>query len=100
MTTNDKYQLAFSTPQNLLPTTRTAIEDEFYSGDVWQVFVDQLNEVVVRPGSPAWTAIEEVLGTFVTNLVQRTYDNEDAVRQACIGIHNQVSSALEDIYAE
>ncbi len=100
VTTNDKYQLAFSTLQNLLPTTRTAIEDEFYSGDVWQVFVDQLNEVVVRPGSPAWTAIEEVLGTFVTNLVQRTYDNEDAVRQACIGIHNQVSSALEDIYAE
>ncbi len=98
--TNDKYQLAFSTPQNLLPTTKTAIEDEYYSGDVWQVFVDQLNDVVVRPGSPAWTDIESVLGTFVTNLVQRTYADEDGVRQACIGIHNQITSALEDIYAE
>lgn len=98
--TNDKYQLAFSTPQNLLPTTKTAIENEYYSGDVWQVFVDQLDNVVVRPGSPAWTDIESVLGTFVTNLVQRTYGDEGAVRQACIGIHNQVTSALEDIYME
>lgn len=97
---NDKYQLAFSTPQNLLPTTKTAIEDDYYSGDVWQVYVEQLENVVVRPGSPAWTDIESVLGTFVTNLVQRTYDGEDGVRQACIGIHNQVTSALEDIYSE
>lgn len=98
--TNDKYQLAFATPQNLMPATATAIEDEFYSGEVWQVYVEQLKNVVVRPGSPAWTDIESVLGTFVTNLVQRTYSNEDGVRQACIGIHNQVTSALEDIYEE
>lgn len=98
--TNDKYQLAFATPQNLLPSTVTAIKDDFYSGEVWQVYVEQLKNVVARPGSPAWTDIENVLGSFVTNLVQRSYGNEDGVRQACIGIHNQVTAALEDIYDE
>ncbi len=100
VTTNDKYALAFSTPQNLLPATKTAIENNFYSGDVWQVYVEQLKNVVVRPGSPAWTDIEAVLGDFVTNLVQRTYAGNDGVRQACIGINDQVNSALEDIYAD
>lgn len=98
VTTNDKYQLMYATEQNLIPCTKSAIEDEYYSGEAWNVYIEQLNNVAVRPGSPAWTDIESVLGGFVTKLVQRDYADEEAVRQACIGIHGQVEAALEDIY--
>ena len=99
VTTTDKYQLTFATAQNLIPTTKTAVQNEFYSGETWQVFVNQLNDVVVRPGSPAWTDIESALGTFVTGLVQHTSPTSiDGVAQECAGLHEQVTGALEDIY--
>ncbi len=99
--TNDKYQLAFSTAQNLIPTTRTGVQDEFYAGDVWQVFIEQLESAVVRPGSPAWADIEEILGTFVTGLVQHTTPSDKSgVAQECAGIHEQVRGVLEEIYMD
>ena len=100
VTTNDKYQLEFATAQNLIPATKTALEDEYYSSEVWQAYIAQLDHAVIRPGSPAWTDIEEALGSFVTKLVQRQYDNEEKVQQACFGIHNQITEALNEIYEE
>ncbi len=98
ITANDTYQLAFSTPQNLIPTTVTALEDEFYSGDVWQVFIDQLDDAVVRPGSPVWTDIETELGTFLTNLVQQKFSNNEAIDQECTALNTRVQRAINDIY--
>lgn len=98
VTTSDKYQLSFATAQNLMPTTKSASEDEFYAGEVWQVFLEQLKNGVARPGSPAWTDIEQLLGSLVTGLVQHTAPQKiEDVRQTCVGYHEMVASAIEDI---
>lgn len=98
VTTTDEYQLLFATPQNLIPTTQTAVGDEFYSGDIWQVYIAQLRDGVARPGSPVWSSIESTLGGFVTKLVQRKYRNENAVAMDCIAYSAQIQEALDDIY--
>lgn len=98
MTTADEYQLAFATPQNLIATTKTAVENEFYASAEWQVFIKQLENVVVRPGSPAWAEIEQTLGGFVTKLVQRKYGSEAEVEQNCVAIGSDIQYALDDIY--
>jgi ABC-type glycerol-3-phosphate transport system substrate-binding protein len=95
ITTNDKYQLAFSKANNLLPTTETALEDEFYAGDVWKVYVEQVKHAAVRPGSPVWTDIEETLGDFVSRLVQQKVSD---VRQSCVAIHGSISDAIAEVY--
>lgn len=95
LTSNDKYQLAFATPQNLIPTTVTALEDDHYSGDVWQVFVDQLDDAVVRPGSPVWSDIETELHTFLTNLVQQKVSDID---MECTALNTRVQRAINEIY--
>ena len=100
VTTTDEYQLAFATPQNLIPTTQTAVGDEFYSGDIWQVFIAQLRDGVARPGSPVWSSIESTLGGFVTKLVQRKYRNENAVSMDCIAYSAQIQETLDGIYGK
>lgn len=100
ITTNDKYQLAFSTPQNLIPTTKTAIANEFYAGDVWQVFIEQLQNVVVRPGSPAWASIERLLGDFVTKLVQQKFKSDAEIEQNCEAYSELIQEALDEIYED
>ena len=72
MTTDTKVQLAHNTVQNLMPTTKEAIKDEFYAADNWKVFVEQLNHAVARPGSSAWPAIQQYVAEFVTGLVNDT----------------------------
>ncbi len=69
LTTNDEIQLLHNTPQNLLPTTKTAIQDDHYKGDVWDVYVEQLNNIVARPGTPVWGTLESELSEFLTNLI-------------------------------
>lgn len=69
LATNDEIQLMHNKAQNLLPVTKTAIEDEFYKKGEWLVYIDQLNNIVARPGSAAWPAIERTLAEFVTELV-------------------------------
>lgn len=97
LTTTDKYQLSFATPQNLIPTTKTAVEDEFYAGDVWQVFIDQLYDGVARPGSPVWPAIETSLGNFVTQLAQHVI-REEEIEITCFVSSDQIQAALDEIY--
>ncbi|QWB95496.1 extracellular solute-binding protein [Mycoplasmatota bacterium] len=72
--TSDKYQLLHNTAQNLMPTTNTALEDDFYTGEVWDIYVEQLNHIVARPGSPEWAEMERQLGEFVTALLNGTRD--------------------------
>lgn len=72
VTTDTKVQLAHNTVQNLMPTTKEAIKDEFYAADNWKVFVEQLNHAVARPGSSAWPAIQQYVAEFVTGLVNDT----------------------------
>ncbi|MDE6505332.1 MAG: extracellular solute-binding protein [Clostridia bacterium] len=98
VTTNDEYQLMFATPQNLIPATQTAGQDSFYSGEVWQVYIEQLRNGVARPGSPVWSSIESTLGNFVTKLVQQKFRNEKDVAMNCIAYSAQIQEALDDIY--
>lgn len=72
VTTDTEIQLAHNTVQNLMPTTKTAIADDYYTGDVWNVFVEQLNHCVARPGSAAWPSIEQYVAEYVTGLVNGT----------------------------
>lgn len=69
VTTSDELQLLHNTKQNLMPSTKSAIEDEFYNTQVWEIFKDQLNNIVARPGTPIWATIEKDLGEFVTALI-------------------------------
>ena len=72
VTTDKTVQLGHNTVQNLMPTTKEAIADEYYTGDEWNVFVEQLGHCVARPGSAAWPAIEQYVAEFVTGLVNDT----------------------------
>ncbi len=74
VTTDKTVQLAHNTVQNLMPTTKEAIADDYYSGDEWDVFVEQLNHCVARPGSAAWPAIQQYVAEFVTGLTNGTRD--------------------------
>lgn len=98
VTTSNEYQLTFATPQNLIPTTRSGVEDDFYSGDTWQVYIDQLYDGVARPGSPVWPSIEKTLGDFVTKLVQRKFSDDDDVMINCFGYSAQIQDVLDETY--
>ena len=74
VTTDKEIQLAHNTVQNLMPTTKEAIADEYYTGAEWNVFVEQLSHCVARPGSAAWPAIEKLVAEYVTGLVNGTRD--------------------------
>lgn len=74
VTTDTEIQLAHNTVQNLMPTTKVAIEDDFYKTENWTVFVDQLNHCVARPGSAAWPSIQQYVSEYVTGLINGTRD--------------------------
>ncbi len=76
VTTDTSVQLAHNTVQNLMPTTKAAIADEFYTTDNWKVFVEQLEHAVARPGSAAWPSIQQYVAEFVTGLVNGTRDTD------------------------
>ena len=72
VTTDTEIQLAHNTVQNLMPTTKEAIKNEYYTGETWSVFVNQLNNCVARPGSAAWPSIEQYVAEYVTGLINGT----------------------------
>jgi maltose-binding protein MalE len=72
VTTDTEIQLAHNTVQNLMPTTKEAIQNEYYTGETWSVFVNQLNNCVARPGSAAWPSIEQYVAEYVTGLINGT----------------------------
>ena len=74
MTTDTEVQLAHNTVQNLMPTTKAALDNEFYKAAEWNVFVNQLSHAVARPGSAAWPSIEKLVAEYVTGLVNGTRD--------------------------
>jgi hypothetical protein len=55
-----------------MPTTKEAIQNEYYTGETWSVFVNQLNNCVARPGSAAWPSIEQYVAEYVTGLINGT----------------------------
>ena len=97
VTTSDEIQLAHNSVQNLMPATKTAIADEFYKTAEWTVFVNQLNNVVARPGSAAWPAIEKTLGEYVTNIVTKSANGTSSYLDA---IQIRLEEALEDLEDE
>ncbi len=99
VTTGDEYQLTFASPQNLIPTTQSGVKDDFYSGEVWQIYIEQLRNGVARPGSPVWPNIENTLGNFVTKLVQQKFRNEKDVAVNCIAYNAQLQEALDEVYS-
>ena len=93
VTTNKEIQLMNNTAQNLLPVTKDAVLDDFYSGEVWQVFVNQLNSIVARPGSPEWPTMEDQLASFVTDLI-----NGSREPSYLVDINYGLQQGLNDIY--
>lgn len=95
VTTSDTIQLTHNKDQNLMPCTKTAINDEFYQTPTWKVFTEQLNSIVARPGTPIWATIEQTLGEFVTSLIsgsrQPSYLNS---------INYAVQEALNELYED
>lgn len=76
LTTNKEVQLAHNSVQYLMPTTKEALNDDFYKTSEWKVFVEQLNNAVARPGSAAWPAIEKQTAEFVTGLINGERDTQ------------------------
>ena len=74
VTTDTKVQLAHNTVQNLMPTTKEAIADEYYTSAEWNIFVEQLSHCVARPGSAAWPSIQQYVSEYVTGLINGTRD--------------------------
>lgn len=74
VTTDTEVQLAHNTVQNLMPTTKAALDNEFYKTAEWNVFVNQLSHAVARPGSAAWPSIEKLVAEYVTGLINGTRD--------------------------
>ena len=97
VTGNDEIQLAHNTVQNLMPVTKTAIENEYYKSDEWKVFVEQLQKVVARPGSAAWPAIQRSLAEFVTDLVA---GNKNGYPDYLDAIKIQLDETIEDLEDE
>lgn len=91
--TNDELQLLHNRAQNLMPTTKTAINDSFYTGDIWSVYTNQLNANIARPGSPEWPEIERQIANFVTSLITGTR-TPDYLNSLNYGLQ----AALDDIY--
>ena len=94
LTTSDEIQLAHNTVQNLMPTTKTAIANEYYQTAEWSVFINQLNNIVARPGSAAWPAIQRSLAEYVTQLVT---GDKNGVPDQLDAIEIQLNEALEDL---
>lgn len=69
VTTDYETQVGHNSSQYLMPTTKEALEDEFYDTADWEIYKEQLNHSVPRPGSAAWPTIEKELAQFVTGLV-------------------------------
>lgn len=97
LTTSDEIQLAHNTVQNLMPTTKTAIANEYYQTAEWSVFINQLNNIVARPGSAAWPAIQRSLAEYVTQLVT---GDKNGVPDQLDAIEIQLDEALEDLEDE
>lgn len=97
LTTSDEIQLAHNTVQNLMPTTKTAIANEYYQTAEWSVFINQLNNIVARPGSAAWPAIQRSLAEYVTQLVT---GDKNGVPYQLDAIEIQLNEALEDLEDE
>lgn len=97
LTTNDEIQLAHNTVQNLMPTTKTALANEYYQTAEWKVFVQQLNNIVARPGSAAWPTIQRTLAEYVTQLVT---GDKNGIPDQLDAIEIQLNEALEDLEDE
>ena len=97
LTTSDEIQLAHNTVQNLMPTTKTAIANDYYQTAEWSVFINQLNNIVARPGSAAWPAIQRSLAEYVTQLVT---GDKNGVPDQLDAIEIQLNEALEDLEDE
>ena len=92
--TNDEVMLLHNQPQNLLPVTVSTIADPFYSeGDVWPVFMEQMNHIAQRPGNPEWAVMERRLGEFVTGLLSGS-NNPSDLRS----LHTYLNNRLREIY--
>ena len=74
--TNDELLLLHNKGQNLMPTTKTSLADEFYDTKVWPIYKEQLNHIIERPGSPEWATIEKTIAEFVTALLDGSREPE------------------------
>lgn len=91
LATNEKMQIAYSKATNLMPTVKTAYEDEFYDNDVWKIFTKQLEKTVSRPGSPAWPQIDEAITIAIQEVLIGTKAPAEALKDAEEKINKELS---------
>lgn len=98
--TTDKYQLKFARDNSNLPCTVSAVADDYYKSDKWQVFMNQLSDIAIRPLTPVWSDIEDPLGKFVIKLVKREPRNESDVLSRCASFNGTIQSKINEFFDE
>ena len=68
--TDDSIQVAWARKNNFLPTTKTAINNSYFtSSPVWSVFAKQVQITKSRPGVTNWLQIEGLLAKAINEAV-------------------------------
>lgn len=94
ISTNTVAQVAFAKDSKLLPVTKAASNDEFFTDPIWKVFIDALPLASKRPGSPEWPTIQDEIG----NMFMKVVLDRDTIGNACKTAHNKIQAKLDDYY--
>ena len=94
ISTNTVAQVAFAKDSKLLPVTKAAALDEFFTDPIWKVFIDALPLAAKRPGSPEWPTIQDEIGNMFMKVVLERETIESASQQA----HRKIQDKLNDYY--
>lgn len=94
ISTNTTAQVAYAKDSKLLPVTKVAAQDEFFTDPIWKVFVDALPLAAKRPGSPEWPTIQDEIG----NMFMKVVLGRDSIDIASKTANNKVQEKLNDYY--
>ena len=81
-TTNDTFQLQYGKQHNQLPVTKTALNDSYYSSNIWKLYKKQYALSKARPGVNNWDSIEIQIADAVNNAIKGTSKSADALNNA------------------
>ena len=91
LATNEAFQLAYSKTTNLMPSLTSLYDDEFYDNDIWQVFIEQLQNTVSRPGTPAWPQVDQALNDAIQKVLLDVATPEEALAEAEAKINEELA---------
>lgn len=85
--TNDEYQLAYAKQNNQLPCTNNALNNSYYSNDIWKVYKTQYGLSKYRPGVSGWDQIEAEIANAVNTAVQGSKSPKSALDAAAAKVN-------------